>query len=286
MNTIATTNYREKWFSTSLQQVLRNALVSEKIFAVDRSGNKVIKNPYGSAATAVVGAISGTYTVDAYTTTDDSLTVTDEVSKGEHIFGFESILSNYDQFASRMDEIMYGVSAAVDKYVLNVITEEATGSFSASSVGGLSAATANDFLAQLISKVAGYEDMYKGLFLVIENTEVPAFLTAQATNGFSFADAALNNGFMRNMMGVDIYVVRTGTFDDQTTSAVSGTKTWTNAGHRLFGVKGVATYAAPQGNVYQEVKVTGKTGMEIGVTALVGAHCWVQKQGLLVDITL
>jgi len=83
-------------------------------------------------------------------------------------------------------------------------------------------------------------------------------------------------------MGIDIHVVRTSTF----VTATLGTLTAVNSGHRLFGVKGVATYAAPRGLQYEEKGVSGKTGKEIVVSAICGAKCWAPKATLLVDITL
>lgn len=282
MNTIGTTSQREKYFKPTLEVTLRNALVAEKICTVDRTDTRLIKNPYMTAPTATVAAIAGDYSVNAITVTDDSLTVSDWVHSAEHIYDFEDVLSSFDLFAARMDDVMYGVATKIDRYVLNVITEAATGSFDAATVGGLSAATVLNFMSQLIAKVAGFAESYKGLFLVIENTEVPAFMAAQAMNGYSVADSALKNGFAANYMGVDIYVVRSGTFASETL----GTQTYTNAGHRLFGVKGVATYAAPRGVQYEEKSVSLKTGKEIVAFGYIGAKLWAPKADLLVDITL
>jgi len=120
------------------------------------------------------------------------------------------------------------------------------------------------------------------MFIVIENTEIPGLIVAQAASGFSFADSVYKNGFMNSYMGVDIYVTRTGTFADDT----FGTQTFTNAGHRLFGIKKVATFASPRGVNYEEKQVSGKTGMEIVAYALVGAKAWASKSDLLIDITL
>jgi hypothetical protein len=111
-------------------------------------------------------------------------------------------------------------------------------------------------------------------------------MQAQMSNGFSYADAALNNGFMTSYGGVEIYVVRSGTFVDASTTTVSGTKIWTNSGHRVFGVKNVATYASPRGLRYEEKGVSGKTGVEIAVSAQVGFKLWAQMTDLIVDITL
>lgn len=177
---------------------------------------------------------------------------------------------------------MYAVAFGIDKFVLNNLCEDATGTYTTPTGGFTTAANINTIMANLASKVAGYQDTYNGLFLVIENTDLPGFMVAGATNGFSLADAVLRNGFMNSWMGIDIYVVRSGTFVD----ATLGTKTVTNAGHRVFGVKGVATYASPRGMQYEEKAVTGKTGREVVVYGLVGFKLWAQKTGLVVDITL
>lgn len=219
-------------------------------------------------------------------TNTDTLTVANEVVVATHIFGFENIISHFDLFASFAEDEAYAVATAVDKWVLNVILEAGTGTYTTPAGGFTTSANINVILSNLISKVAGFSDTYKGLFLVIENTDVPGFIQAQATNGFSYADAALNNGFMSSYMGVDVYVVRTGTFDDQSATTASGSEVWTNSGHRLFGVKGISTYAAPRGMQFEEKGVTGKTGKEIVTYCLVGAKVWTPKASLIVDITL
>jgi len=281
-NSLSTKTYRDKWKSASLAQVLRKALVAEKICEVDRSDVKVIHNPYGSQPTTVVSGLTGTYTVAAYTTTDDDLTVTDEFKVAEHIYDFESVMSNFDLFANRIDEQNYSIATAIDRYVVNNLCEDGTGTYSTPSGGFTTAANINTIISNLASKVMGYAESYKGLFLVIENTDVTGFMQAQMTNGFSYADAALNNGFMTTYGGVEIYVVRTGTFADETL----GTKTYTNSGHRVFGVKGVSTYAAPRGIRFEEKGISGSTGMEVVTYGYVGFKLWATKTDLIVDITI
>lgn len=282
MNTISSRGWRDKYYKATMQRVLRSNLVAEKICEVDRSPNYRILNPYGNQPTATIQALTGTYTPTAFTQTDDTLTVTDEVIYSEHIFDFESLLNHYDLFANRVDEIGYAIAFGIDKFVLNNLTEDATGAYTTPAGGFTTAANVNVIISNLIAKVAGFAEMYKGLYLVVENTDLPGLIQAQATNGFSFADAALNNGWMGNYMGVDIHVVRAGTFVD----ATIGTTTVTNAGHRVFGVKKVSTYASPRGITTEEKMVSGKTGREIVVYGYVGFKLWTQMAGLTVDITL
>lgn len=285
-NTLSTKTLRDKYFRATLDVALRNALVCEKICTVDRSDSYTIQAPYLTAPSGTVQASAGTYSVATTTTNDDTLTVTDEVVVATHIFGFENIISRFDLYSAFVEDMVFEIKEKIDVYVLNAITEAGTGTYSTPAGGFTTAANINVIMSNLISKVAGYADSYKGLFLVIENTDVPGFIQAQATNGFSYADAALNNGWMSSYMGVDIYVVRSGTFADDATTADSGSQTWTNAGHRVFGVKGVATYAAPRGLQIEEKGVTGKTGKEIVVWGLIGAKVWTPKAGLIVDITI
>lgn len=209
--------------------------------------------------------------------------MTDEVIYAEHIFAHEEFFAVFDIAASRLDNMMYAVAFGIDKFVLNNLCEDGTGTYTTPAGGFTTASNINEIMANLISKVAGFaQDFQNGLFLVIENTDLVGFGIAGATNGFTMADSNIKNGFMNAWMGVDIYVVRSGTFVDGSLGSTSVT----NAGHRVFGVKNSGTYASPRGLQYQEKPVTGKTGAETVVFGLIGWKLWAQKAGLVVDITL
>lgn len=285
MNTQSTYGNRDKYFQSQYDIVLRNALVCEKICNVDNSDLKRIQNPYGSQPTATIQAVAGTYSVTAWTITDEALTVTDEVIYAEQVFAHEDFFAVFDIAQSRIDNMMYAVAFGIDKFVLNNLCEDATGTYTTPVGGFTTAANINEIMGNLISKVGGRQQVFTqspGTFLVIENTDLVGFAIAGATNGFSMADATLKNGFMNQWMGVDIYVVYAGTFVDGTL----GTTSVTNSGHRVFGVKGAATYASPRGLQYDEKGVTGKTGKEIVVFGLIGFRLWAQKVAITVDITL
>lgn len=286
MNTISTKTYRDKYRLAQLDTLLRSALVTEKICMVDRSGAKTIQSPYGSQSATTVQAIAGTYSVNTYTTTDDTLTVADEFNNAEHVFDFEQTLTNFDIFSNRLMEQNFSVALAIDKWVLNNLTEDGTGAYTTPVGGFTSASNVITIMANLLSKVAGYSEAFNGLYLVIEQTDIVGFIIVGATSGFNFADSVLKNGFFTSFMGVDIYVVLSGTFVDATTTSASGTKTWTNSGHRVFGVKKVTTFAYPTGVKFEEKGVTGKTGMEIVTYGYIGFKAWTPKITLTVDITL
>lgn len=282
MNTQSTYGARDKYLKSQYEIVLRNALVCEKICSVDRTDEKRIQNPYGGQPTAAIQAVAGTYSVSAWTVTDDALTVTDEVIYAEHIFAHEEFFAVFDIATSRLDNMMYAVAFGIDKFVLNNLCEDGTGAYTTPAGGFTTSSNINTIMANLVSKVQGYTGIPTGMFLVIENTDLVGFMVAGATNGFNFADAMLNNGKVTQWMGVDVYVVRSGTF----VSATLGSTSVTNSGHRVFGIKGVSTYASPRGIQYEEKMVTGKTGREIVVFGLIGFKLWAVMTDLVVDITI
>jgi len=281
-NTIAARVYRDKYRSATLDTLLRGAMVSEAITSVDRSNNLRIQSPYSSTPTVVVQALAGTYSPADFTTTDDVLTVTDEFIVGEHIHDFQESLTQFDLFAARTEQMAFNVAKKIDEFVLNNLCEDGTGTYTTPAGGFATAANVNEIFANINSQVDGFSDSYNGKFVVLENTDMVGLYQAGATNGFTFADNVLNNGRVGQWMGVDIYVVRTGTFTDATV----GTKTWTNAGHRVAGVKNMATVALPGGTKTEEKMVSGKTGMEVATYGYVGFKLWAPKVTLVIDITL
>lgn len=284
-NTKATTNWREKHFGPNLQQVLRNSLVAEAICNVDRSDTYLIKNPYSSQTTVEVTGLTGTYTPAAWTTTNDSLTVGTEFKAGEHIYAFEKVMSNYDMALDRMDNQAYAIKAAIDKYIINLLCEDGTGTYTTPAGGFTVAANIPVIISNLVSTVSAYDFPMDGMYLIIENTDMVGIMQAQLASGFSYSDKALNNGWVTSYGGVDIYVVRSGTFENATYVGTDTTSI-TNSGHRVFGVKSIATYAAPRDVEYEEISVSGKTGKECRSYGLFGFKLWTQVRALTVDITL
>lgn len=278
-NTLSTKTYRDAYRSASLDKLLRQALVAEAICEVNRSGLKTLQNPYGSQPTVTVQAIAGTYNISTYSTTDDTLTVSYEVIVAEQVFDFEETLTRFDMFADRQDEQNFAVAAAIDKYVLNTMVAKAGQTYTAPIVGFSTAANLPIIVSTLISMVSGYADTYKGLYLVLEAGDLIGVLQQSVLSGFSFADAALNNGFGGSYMGVDLYVVRPSTFFTGTLGDV-----FTNQGKRLFGVKKTCTYVEPQGVKFEEKGVSGKTGMEVVTFAYIGAKVWATKANLTIAV--
>ena len=282
MNTQSTYGARDKYLQSQYDIVLRKAVIAEKICRTDKSDLKRIQNPYGSQPTATVQAVAGTYSVTAWTVTDEALTVTDEVIYAEHIFAHEDFFAVFDIAAARLDNMMYSVAYGVDYFVLNNLCEDATGTYTTPAGGFITQANVLKIFSDLSSKVMGFQGADLGMYIVLENTDMAGVTLAGATTGYNFADSVINNGKVGHLLGIDIYVVRTGTFVD----ATIGTTTVTNNNHRVFGLKGAATYASPRGIQYDEKGVTGKTGKEIVVFGLLGFKLWQKNAANTVDITL
>lgn len=289
-NTIGTGTYslayRQKYFANTCQQILKRALVANAICDVSRSGEKYIPNPYSSEVTAAVQALAGTYSVSAWTITEDTLTVADEFIYGEHVYDFEETLVRMDLMADRMEKISYGIARAMDIWALNELCESGTGSYSTPAGGLQTAANWPVVIANLTSKLAGYSTYTSnGFYIVVEQSDTIGLMQYQFGSGFSYADAALNNGMIGHIGGFDIFVVLDSTFVDATTTTVSGTKTWTNSGHRVAGVKRMATWSnlTPK---WEEKGVTGKTGKEVCGYSYGGLKVWYNAAALTIDITV
>ena len=282
LNFTEATAYRKKWMPNLFQEILHKALVAEKVFSVDNSDNKYIENPYGDAGVVTQQAIAGTYSVDTFTVTANTLTVSEEFVWSEQVYDFEQLASVADVKGSRMKEAMSQMTTAVDKYALNALCDGGTGAYT-TPAGGFSQSNTLTIAANLLGKLSGFNYNFNGGYIVIEPSDLPGVTLAMFGNGFASADRALNNGFLNNWAGFDWYVAGAATF----VSATLGTATFTNAGHRVAGVKGLATLAMPAGKfTWMEKEVSGKTGVELAMVAYAGVAVWAKKAELTIDITL
>jgi hypothetical protein len=278
------TAYRKKWLSGMFQELLQSATVAEKIMAVDTSDVKYIENPYADAGVVTQQSPLGTYNIDAFAVTADTLTVSDEFIWSEHVFTFEQIAAVVDVKGSRIKEAMAKMATAVDKYALNALANGATGAYS-TPAGGFTRDNVPEILAKLSEKFAGYSEDFNGKYIVIEQTDLGGFIQAGMTNGFNFADTFLKNGYVGTLAfgGFDVYVKTSGTF----VTATLGTLSATNAGKRLAGIKRLATLARPNGRMaWEEKQVSGKLGWELAMGVYAGVKVWTQKAALTVLITI
>lgn len=269
-NTISSRTYRDELRSNVLQETLYTATVIEAIADIDRSGLKKIENPYASVPTIVIQTTAGTYTPAAYTTTDDSLNVTQELIVAEQIYDFESSLTDVNMFMERQKRMSRNIAVALDKQAISDVL--ATSSISTLAVtAGFASYGVLKALGGLQGLVAGYANGLNDVFMVIESTDIQPFIQAQVSNGFNMADMALKNGFMGNYLGVDIYVVRSGV---------------SPSAHRLAGIKKRFTVALPTQWKWEEKGVSGKTGKEVVLYGYYGSKVWNNNLPLIVDVQL
>jgi len=287
VNSLSTKTLRDKYRSAQLAHTLKNAVISEKICLTDHTDAKTITAPRMTAMTATISAINGLYTPAVITTTDEVLTVDNEIKIAAQIKDYEEILSNFNLFFATNKEMIDRATVAVDVWVLNNLCEDGTGAISTPVGGFTTPANVQVIISEIVSKTAAYADPMGGSYLVLENTDLTGVIQAQTNIGFTRADAAATNGLLGQMSGVDIYVVRSGTFINATTTGASGTKTWTNSGHRVAGVKNVATYAAPRGLKFTEKDAgSGNLATEVVLWGLMGFKQWADSATLTLDITL
>lgn len=283
LNFTEATGYRKQWMPSLWQEYLYKAAIIKPLVDYRTDNVKYIENPYGSAGTITQNSsIVGTYSVGTYTVTPDTLTVTEEFVWSEHCYSFEKIASVADVRGARMKDAMGQMAYAVDKWALNELCDKGTGTYT-TPAGGFSQTNTLTIAANLASKCVGFAASYSSKYIVIEPSDVPGVLLAMFGNGFATADRALNNGFLNHWADFDWYVCGASTF----VTATLGTTAYTNSGHRVAGVKGLATLLMPAGEmIWMEKEVTGKTGMELAMAAYGGLKVWAQKAPLTIDITL
>lgn len=283
LNFTEATAYRKLWMPNLFQEFLFKAAIIKPLVDYRTDDVKYIENPYGDAGTITQNsAILGTYSVDTFTVTADTQTVTEEWVWSEHVYDFEKIASVADVKGSRMKDAMGQLAYSVDKYALNELCASGTGTYS-TPAGGFSQANALTIAANLASKLVGFAASYSQKYIVIEPSDLPGVQMAMWANGFQTADRALNNGFLQHWADFDWYVCGASTF----VTATLGTVAYTNSGHRVAGVKGLATLLMPGGSMsWMEKEVSGKTGVELALVAYGNLKVWNQKAALTIDITL
>lgn len=280
-NSIDNETKREKYAKGRLDYNLRRRAIAAEIFMVDNSANLYVDNPFVTTTGANAEAMAGTLTLGDLTITNDRFEVTEWVHETVHIFDFENRFNDFDLFSAAIDEMTSNVALMADKIALNKVADNA-GANIATLSGGMAQANIDDLFGKIAGEFAGYQGVENGVYLAVENTEVPGLVQKQILTGFSFADATANNGLGGEYMGVEIYVTRTGTFVNGTV----GTGTYTNANVRLCGVKKTASFAMIREGGYREVDVSLKTGKEVSVFGYVDAHVWTTKAPLTATVTL
>lgn len=286
-NNASRRTYAMARFNASLEK----DIISPYIFKMDTTNSRTIENPFIASTTTVGGSITNTYTAGTPSTTDDTLTVSKQFHNVQNVADFSQKVGQFDVMAGVIDEITARLAESVDQWALNraLADVHASAASFATASGGITKTNALDILATVQGRVSGFKNLPgKNAYIVIENTELPAFLQNSAASGFAFGDKVLFNGIVKNAMGVDIFVARTGTF----VSATVAGDAFTNVSRRLFGVKNMITMAKPSASregavsTYFEKEIDSFIGTQVGVVCYTGVKAWVPMLSLSGSLTL
>ena len=268
---LSTASQRRTYALTAFDTALEKEIISPVIFKMDTSNSKTIEAPFVNATTTAGGSITDTYTAGTPGTTDDTLTVNKQFVNSQNVANFDSKVAQFDYMSGVYKEMVRSLAESIDQWTLNRVMADAASSTAnfATAAGGITSSNALSTIATIQSKLAGFKNLPgQNTYLVIENTELAAFLTNAAATGFAFSDKVLYTGTVKNMLGTDILVARTGTF----VSATVAGDVFTNNAKRLFGVKNKVTMARPSAtregamSDYWEKDIDGFIGKQVGIS--------------------
>jgi hypothetical protein len=252
-----------------MQEYLESMTVAREISDF-KVGDKFIHNPFPTPGAVTVNSpMTGTYTPATLTTTDDTLEVNREAIYSTHLFDFETKFADYDLAMEVLKLASAKLVEDMDKELFAILSAGAANTVTVS--GGFTATNVISSVAEAIGHVSGFANVMNGLYIVIDNTQMPAFVTMGATNGFSFADAVLSNGLSGQVMGADLYIVRAGQLP-------------TDVG--ILGVKKASTTGTIGSIVIEEKMVSGKTGTEFVAINYSRSALWNNNKDLVVKFDL
>lgn len=252
-----------------MQEYLESMTVARAIsdFVV---GKKFIHNPFPVPGSVTVNSpMLGTYTPVVFNSTDDTLEVNREAIYNNHFFDFETRFADYNIAMESLKLASAKLAEDMDRELFAIL--EAGAGETVEVPGGFTKANTFDAVAEAVGRLSGYANAMNGMYIVIDNTQVPAFVSAGATAGFSYADAVLNNGLRGNLMGFDIYVVRSGQLPADTA---------------LAGIKKASTTGIGGAIHIEEKQVSGKTGIEFVAVNYSRSALWNNNQPLVVKFDL
>lgn len=217
---IATGAQKQSWLPRYQRKLMRS-LVSNGITEMKVTTDKVLHNPYTSQASRTDGsATTGqAYTASDYTISDDTLTIDRRAISAERVDPMDQMQSGNEIMSDRYETQAYNIQNAIDQYILSIpVSFSGVTDLDDSNLGSGSAGNPFDMTSSNVNAVAGYTteqllfqnaEMGKGAFIVLSPTGVNNVAAYQQASGFSYADAALNNGFVKGIApigGLDVLV--------------------------------------------------------------------------------
>lgn len=266
---LSTFSWTHEQKASTMQAYLESITVAKAISDF-KSGVKYIHNPFPTPGSITTNSpMAGTYTAGAFVSTDDDLVVNREAIYSTHIFDFEATFADYDLAMETFKLAAAKLAEDMDTELFTILDAGAANTVTVA--GGFAAGTVISSLAEALGHISGFAQMTNGTYVVIDNTQVAAFVEAGAGNGFSYADAVLRNGMMGQLLGFDIYVVRSGQLP---------------ANVALAGIKKASTTGIGGSIKVEEKGVAGKTGKEMTAINYSRSALWNNNQELVVKFNL
>ena len=214
-NTFADGTRSEHWIP-NVQDELDKRLVALAISTVSTKNDRVFHNPYNSTPSGADGTATTAYSVEDFTSTDDTLTVSRRAVASEHVDSIEELQTNYNLAMQRSTRHAYVVRDKIDQYVLNLpvslsgVADIDDGDFGGTDGNAKVTSSTNieDVANTIMEKVAlNNGALDRGMFWVVSPFEVTDMASYMQNNGFNVADAAIKNGFVGSpFAGLDIFV--------------------------------------------------------------------------------
>lgn len=219
-NTIGTTAQKMSSMARYQRKLMRS-MVSNGISEMKVTTDKTIYNPNSSQSSRTDGsATTGqSYTASDYVLSADTLTVDRRAISAERIDPMDEMQSGDAIFADRYETQAYAVKTSIDQYVLNLpVSFSGVTDLDDSNLGSGSSGDPFDMTSSNVDTVSGKiteqllfqnAEMDRGTFIVLSPVGVNNVASFQQASGYSTADAALSNGFVKGVApiaGLDVYV--------------------------------------------------------------------------------
>lgn len=220
LNTIADGAFRQLWMD-GVQDDLDKSLVSKGVATVDTRASRIFHNPFNSTPIGSNGARQNGYTVEAATSTDNTLTVNQRATAAEQIDSYEQLMTSYDLMSQQSRRQAYRISDYIDQYVLNLpvsfsgVRDIDNGFITSGSNDGvgyaLSSSNANVMANKITEMLAlGNAAINKGMFWVVSPYDRTKMVAFAQSNGFQLSDSSISQGINgsvgKQFGGLDIYI--------------------------------------------------------------------------------
>ncbi len=203
----------ELW-EARLQMNLRNAMVAGGVANVTTtiSGTDKLHKPYFEELGVQTYTPGKDLNVSGVSSVDDSITINTFKAVTFYVDLAEETQVKYDTMSAATDSATYQIANTIDAAVFAQVSGGTT--FDAGNVGGTDGSAIVITSSNVIDIFSEARAALQTANVVEENDFVAVFTPAQcakinqfSTNaGFNFADAALNNGQVGNLMGWTVYM--------------------------------------------------------------------------------